>query len=125
MPGGTINPTIDGINNSSNGWKSGGTSFFGAVPARLGAIEEVTVGDHRPGRRGEAMGGVKFITRRGTKQYRGSTFWQHRNQGFNANSFSNNARTIEKRRCQMSGSRNAEFSVFVSPCFMPTRQGKK
>ena len=43
MPGGTINPTIDGINNSSNGFKSGGTSFFGTVPARLGAIEEVTV----------------------------------------------------------------------------------
>ena len=31
MPGGTINPTIDGINNSSNGFKSGGTSFFGTV----------------------------------------------------------------------------------------------
>ena len=43
MPGGTINPTIDGVNNSSNGFKSGGTSFFGTVPARLGAIEEVTV----------------------------------------------------------------------------------
>ena len=37
MPGGTINPTIDGVNNSSNGFKSGGTSFFGTVPARLGA----------------------------------------------------------------------------------------
>ena len=43
MPGGTINPTIDGVNNSSNGFKSGGTSFFGTVPARLGAVEEVTV----------------------------------------------------------------------------------
>ena len=43
MPGGTINPTIDGVNNSSNGFKSGGTSFFGTVRARLGAVEEVTV----------------------------------------------------------------------------------
>jgi len=40
MPGGVINPTIDGINNSSNGFKSGGTSFFGTGPARLWGIEE-------------------------------------------------------------------------------------
>ena len=70
MPGGTINPTIDGINNSSNGFKSGGTSFFGTVPARLGAIEEVTVETSGQGAESGAMGGVnlKFITRRGTNQ---------------------------------------------------------
>jgi hypothetical protein len=98
MPGGTINPTIDGINNSSNGWKSGGTSFFGTVPARLGAIEEVTVETSGQGAESGAMGGVnlQFITRRGTSQYRGSTFWQHRNETFNANTFSNNARDIAK-----------------------------
>src|SRR4029078_2479102 len=43
LRGGTINPTIDGVNNSSNGFKSGGTSFFGTVPARIGAVEQVTV----------------------------------------------------------------------------------
>ncbi|HJR61218.1 MAG TPA: TonB-dependent receptor [Vicinamibacterales bacterium] len=100
MPGGTINPTIDGVNNSSNGWKSGGTSFFGTVPARLGAIEEVTIETTGQGAEAGAMGGVnlKFVTRRGTNQYRGSGFWQHRNEAFNANSFSNNARNIEKNR---------------------------
>ena len=98
MPGGTINPTIDGVNNSSNGFKSGGTSFFGTVPARLGAIEEVTVETTGQGAEAGAMGGVnlKFVTRRGTNQYRGSAFWQHRNEAFNANSFSNNARGLEK-----------------------------
>jgi hypothetical protein len=100
MPGGTINPTIDGVNNSSNGWKSGGTSFFGTVPARLGAIEEVTIETTGQGAEAGAMGGVnlKFVTRRGTNQIRGSGFWQHRNEFFNANSFSNNARQIEKNR---------------------------
>ena len=100
MPGGTINPTIDGVNNSSNGWKSGGTSFFGTVPARLGAIEEVTIETTGQGAEAGAMGGVnlKFVTRRGTNQYRGSAFWQHRNEYFNANSFSNNARGIEKNQ---------------------------
>jgi hypothetical protein len=99
MPGGTINPTIDGINNSSNGWKSGGTSFFGTVPARLGAIEEVSVETSGQGAE-SGSGGVnlKFVTRRGTNQYRGSVFEQHRNEFFNANSFSNNAREIAKNR---------------------------
>jgi hypothetical protein len=100
MPGGTINPTIDGVNNSSNGWKSGGTSFFGTVPARLGAIEEVTVETSGQGAEAGAMGGVnlKFVTRRGTNQYRASGFWQHRNEALNANSFSNNARGLPKNK---------------------------
>jgi hypothetical protein len=100
MPGGTINPTIDGINNSSNGFKSGGTSFFGTVPARLGAIEEVTVETSGQGAESGAMGGVnlKFITRRGTNQYSGGIFEQHRNEFFNANTFSNNARDLPKNK---------------------------
>lgn len=100
MPGGVINPTIDGVNNSSNGWKSGGTSFFGTVPARLGAIEEVTIETAGQGAEGGAQGGVnlKFVTRRGTNQYRGSVFEQHRNEAFNANSFFNNARELPKNK---------------------------
>jgi hypothetical protein len=123
MPGGTINPTIDGINNSSNGWKSGGTSFFGTVPARLGAIEEVTVETSGQGAEGGAMGGVnlKFVTRRGTNQYRGSTFWQHRNEGFNANSFFNNARDIEKNRLR----RHDFGGNFGGPMLPGTRLGDK
>jgi Carboxypeptidase regulatory-like domain len=31
MPGATINMMLDGINNNSNGFKSGGTSFFGTT----------------------------------------------------------------------------------------------
>ncbi|OFW10625.1 MAG: hypothetical protein A3H96_01375 [Acidobacteria bacterium RIFCSPLOWO2_02_FULL_67_36] len=100
MPGGTINPTIDGINNSSNGWKSGGTSFFGTVPARLGAIEEVTVETLGAGAESAGTGGVslKFVTKRGTSQYRGSGFWQGRNEFFNANSFSNNRQGLAKNK---------------------------
>jgi Carboxypeptidase regulatory-like domain len=98
MPGGTINPTIDGINNASNGFKSGGTSFFGTVPARLGAIEEVVVESAGLGADAGAQGGVnlKFITRRGTNRFRGSVFEQHRNESLNANTYFNNSRGIEK-----------------------------
>ena len=98
MPGGTINPTIDGVNNSSNGFKSGGTSFFGTVPARLGAVEEVTVETAGLGGDAGVTGGVnlKFVTRRGTNEYRGSVFEQYRTEKLNANSFDNNARGLPK-----------------------------
>ena len=98
MPGGTINPTIDGVNNSSNGFKSGGTSFFETARSRVGAIEEVTV--ETAGLNGDSgvTGGVnlKFVTRRGSNSYRGSAFEQYRTEKLNANSWSNNARNQEK-----------------------------
>ena len=98
MPGGTINPTIDGVNNSSNGFKSGGTSFFGTVPARLGAVEEVTVETAGLGGDAGVEGGVnlKFVTRRGTNKYHASAFDQARNDKFNANSYFNASRGIAK-----------------------------
>ncbi len=34
MPGATINITMDGINNNSGAFRSGGTSFFGDRAAR-------------------------------------------------------------------------------------------
>jgi len=98
MPGGTINPTIDGINNASNGFKSGGTSFFATVQPRLGAMEEVTIETAGLGADAGAEGGVslKFITRRGTSQYHGSFFEQNRNDVFIANTFFNASRGLPK-----------------------------
>ena len=98
MPGGTINPTTDGINNSSNGFKSGGTSFFGTVPPRLGAVEQVTVETSGLGADSGAQSGVnlKFITKRGTNQYHGSTFLQERHDRLNANRYSNSSRGLAK-----------------------------
>ncbi|HEX7779227.1 MAG TPA: carboxypeptidase-like regulatory domain-containing protein, partial [Vicinamibacterales bacterium] len=98
MPGGTINPTIDGVNNASNGFKSGGTSFFGTVPARLGAVEQVTVETGGLGGDDGVTGGVnlKFVTRRGTNRYSGSFFEQYRTDKLNANTFGNAARGLPK-----------------------------
>ena len=109
MPGGVINPTIDGVNNSSNGFKSGGTSFFGTVPARLGAVEEVTVETAGLGGDSGVTGGVnlKFVTRRGTQQYHGSGFEQYRTEKLNANSFNNERRGLPEdtlRRHDFGGS---------------------
>ncbi len=109
MPGGTINPTIDGINNASNGFKSGGTSFFATVPPRLGAIEEVTVESGGLGADSGAQSGVnlKFITKRGTNQYHATGFLQERHEALNANTYSNTSRGLPKavnRRHEYGGS---------------------
>lgn len=93
MPGATINITLDGINNNSNGFRSGGTSFFGTVPARMDAIEEVTVATAglSADASGEGAMQIQFVTKRGTNEYHGGGFWQHQNAGLNANSLSNKA----------------------------------
>jgi carboxypeptidase family protein len=93
MPGATINIMLDGINNNSNGFKSGGTSFFGTVPARVDAIEEVTVATSGLGAdaSGEGAMQIQFVTKRGASEFHGGVFLQHRNSALNANSFSNKA----------------------------------
>src|SRR6185295_5763429 len=116
MPGGVINPTIDGVNNSSNGFKSGGTSFFATVPSRLGAVEEVTVETAGLGGDDGVTGGVnlKLITRRGTSQYRGSVFEQYRTEKLNANSFANVNRGTAKaelRRHDFGGNFGGPISI--------------
>jgi hypothetical protein len=100
MPGGTINGTIDGINNASNGFKSGGTSFFATVPPRLGAMEEVTIETAGLGADAGAEGAVnlKFITRRGTNQYHGSAFEQLRHDALISNTVFNEARGLPKTK---------------------------
>jgi Carboxypeptidase regulatory-like domain len=98
MPGATINIMLDGINNNSNGFKSGGTSFFGTVPARVDAIEEVTVATSGLGAdaSGEGAMQIQFVTKRGTSEYHGGVFLQHRNSALNANSFSNKANELRR-----------------------------
>src|SRR5262245_43203578 len=93
LAGGAVNVTVDGINDASNGFKSGGTVFFMTVPVRLGAVEEVSVETGGLGADSGAQSGanIKFTTRRGGNQYHGSVFYEPRSEQFNANSWSRNA----------------------------------
>ncbi len=92
MPNASMNITLDGINNNSQRFKSGGTSFYEFAPTRLDAMEEVTVSTTGSG--AEAAGGgamsVAFVTRRGSNVYHGKFFDQWANTNLNANSFYNN-----------------------------------
>jgi len=94
LPNASQNITVDGVNNNSQRFKTGGTSFFAFAPIRLDAIEEVTISTTGAGADASAGGAVniRFITRRGTNQWRGRLFEQWENDALNANAFFNNAR---------------------------------
>jgi hypothetical protein len=94
LPNASMNITLDGMNNNSQRFKSGGTSFYEFAPTRLDAMEEVTVATTGAG--ADAAGGgamsIAFVTRRGTSSYHGKVFDQWANTDLAANSFYNNYR---------------------------------
>jgi hypothetical protein len=96
LPGGAINLTLDGINNNSQRFRSGNTSFFNFAPVRLGAMEEVTVSTAGLAADAGAEGAVQvqFVTKRGTNDHHGQLFEQFRNEGLNANTPFNVARGL-------------------------------
>lgn len=98
LAGGAVNVTVDGINNASNGFKSGGTVFFATVPVRLGAIEEVVVETAGLGADSGAQSGanIKFTTRRGGNEYHGSAFYELRSEQLNANTWARNAQGLPR-----------------------------
>ncbi len=96
LPNASMNISLDGMNNNSQRFKSGGTSFFEFAPARLDAIQEVTVTTTGSGADASGDGAmqIQLITKRGTEQYHFKLFEQFRNDDLNANSFFNNARGL-------------------------------
>ncbi|HBY61259.1 MAG TPA: hypothetical protein DEH78_15675 [Solibacterales bacterium] len=98
LPNASLNITLDGVNNNSQRFRSGGTSNFVFAPLRLGAIEEVTVSTTGMGADAGGQGAMqmRFVTKRGTNEWRGSLFWQFRNDWLNANNWFNNARGIRR-----------------------------
>ena len=98
LAGGAVNVTVDGINNASNGFKSGGTVFFATVPVRLGAVEEVSVETTGLSADSGAQSGanIKFTTRRGGKEYHGSGFYELRSEQLNANTWTRNAQGLPR-----------------------------
>ena len=86
LPKGALAITIDGVDVQDNLLRSS-DGFFTYVRPRLDAIEEVTVSSSNPGAEGGGDGAVqiKFVTRRGNNDYKGTVFWQHRDESLNAN----------------------------------------
>lgn len=92
LPNASMNISLDGMNNNSQRFKSGGTSFFSFAPARIDAIEEVTVSTTGLGAEagGEGAMQIRLTTKRGTEAYHGKVLHQFRNEALNANTWFNN-----------------------------------
>lgn len=86
LPKSSIAISIDGVDVQDNLLRSS-DGFFTYVRPRVDAIEEVTVSTSNPGAESSGDGAVqiKFVTKRGTNDYKGSLFWQHRDESLNAN----------------------------------------
>ncbi len=86
LPKSSLNVTLDGINVQDNLLKST-DGYFTYIRPRLDAIQEVTISTSTAGAdsSGEGAVQIKFVTRSGTNDYRGSAFWSHRNPSLNAN----------------------------------------
>jgi hypothetical protein len=100
LPGGAINITLDGVNNNSARFRSGGTSFFTFAPIRLGAIEEVTVQTAGLTSEAGAEGAiqVQFATKRGSNTFRGQFFDTIQHESLNAQGVVNKTRRLPKTK---------------------------
>jgi len=101
MPQSTLNITLDGLNIQDNLNKS--SDLYTPVFARADAIEEMTVTTAAAGadNTGEGAAQVRMVTRRGTNNWNGSVFWQHRNDFFNANYYFNNIDGLPRDRIKL------------------------
>src|SRR5215470_1627287 len=100
LPNASMNITLDGMNNNSQRFKSGGTSFFAFAPARIDAIEEVSVSTTGLGADagGEGAMQIRMTTKRGTEQYHGQILYQGINEALNANSFFRNMQGLPRNK---------------------------
>lgn len=91
LPKGALNITIDGTD-VQDSLISSNDGFFTFVRPRIDAIDEVTVSTATPGAESSGDGAVqiKFVTRSGTNDFRGSLYWYHREPSMSANYFFNN-----------------------------------
>src|SRR5215813_5566178 len=110
LPNASLNITLDGMNNNSQRFKSGGTSFFSFAPARIDAIEEVSVSTTGLGADagGEGAMQIRMTTKRGTDQYHGKVLYQGENEFLNANGFFRNMQGLPRNRVR---SHNAVGSI--------------
>jgi hypothetical protein len=98
LPGGAINVTFDGINNSSQRFKTAGTSFWAFTNPQLESVAEITVSTSNLGGNSAGQGAmqIQMVPRSGTNTLHGELFEQHQNAALNANTWFNNARGTKR-----------------------------
>ena len=91
LPQSAINITIDGLSAQDNHLKTG-DGFFARVSPRLDAMEEVTVSTAAQDAANTGQGAVqiKFVTRSGSNNFTGSSYFYLRHHKLDANTWFNN-----------------------------------
>src|SRR5215471_2506061 len=123
LPNASMNITLDGMNNNSQRFKSGGTSFFAFAPSRIDSVEEVSVSTTGLGADagGEGAMQIRLTTRRGTDQYHGQVLYQGQNEWLNANGFFRNMQGLPRNKTR---SHNVVGSVGGPVPFIRPLKGK-
>lgn len=97
LPQSTINMTLDGVNIQDNTLKTT-DGFFALVAPRLDAVEEISFTTAASG--ADSSGGgstqIRYTTKSGTNQFRGSAFHQYRSDALNTNTFFNKRDNLPK-----------------------------
>ena len=120
LPNASMNITLDGMNNNSQRFKSGGTSFYAFAPARLDAVEEATISTSGLGADASGQGAmqIRFITKRGTDKFHFHVSEQFYNEDLNANTWFNNVRGIRRsvsRTDDYSGNMGGPLLPWIHP----------
>ena len=91
LPQSAINITIDGVSAQDN-WLKTTDGFFARVSPRLDAMEEVTVSSAAQDAANTGQGAVqiRFATRSGSNEFRGSSYYYLQHYKLNANTWFNN-----------------------------------
>jgi len=102
LPKSALSVQVDGVDVQDQFLKSS-DGFFTNVQPKLDAIDEVTVSTSNPGAEntGDGAVAIKFQTRRGTDNYHGTGFWQHRDEGLNAANTQNNYLGLPKQKLRL------------------------
>ena len=97
LPQSTINMTLDGVNIQDNTLKTT-DGFFALVAPRLDAVEEISFTTAASG--ADSSGGgstqIRYTTKSGTNQFRGSAFHQYRSDALNTNTWFNKRDNLPK-----------------------------
>jgi hypothetical protein len=90
LPQGSVNITLDGMSIQDNYAKSW-DGMFTRVSPRLDAVEEISMGSAAGSASDASQGSiqVRFVTRSGTNQWKGSVYYYYRDDVLNSNTWFN------------------------------------
>ena len=94
------NVTLDGVNIQDNYFRDNGLSFTPNL-LLLDQVQEFTVSTSLSGSSASGSSQVSFVTPSGTNQFKGTAYWQNRNQKFAANDWFNNKDGIQLPRLNL------------------------